>query len=385
MAPRMAPSNRYPPASELRTASAEVACAIRVGGGAYELNGSDSASRRKRSTEVGRSVADWPPAPTTGHAPESEREIVPVTWLTARIDAVQLTDPDLSRTKAREMIGCASEEATGAAARRGRTPSRRSSPACRSSECATGLAVTRQTFLVEGNPCHNLEVERVGTAHPSEIIVVGAHYDSAFGTPGANDNGSGVASLLALARRLRNHQPARTLRLVWFANEEPPHFQGADMGSVRYADRARQRGENIVAMLSLETLGYYSDEPGSQEYPGVLQAAYPDTGNFIAFVGDTDSRALVHRVLAAFRALTTFPSEGAALPDALPGVGWSDHWAFWRHGYPAVMVTDTAPFRYTHYHTTKDTPDRLDYARLARVVHGIDHVVRELIANGAEM
>lgn len=247
-----------------------------------------------------------------------------------------------------------------------------------------GHAVTRQTFQVNGRPCHNLEVELRGTTHAPEVIVVGAHYDSAPGTPGANDNGSGVASLLALARRLHGLQPPRTLRLVWFTNEEPPHFQGADMGSVRYAQRSRQKNERIVAMLSLETLGYYSDTPGSQKYPGALQAAYPDTGNFVALVGNTDSRELVHRVLAAFRSQTPFPSEGAALPDSLPGVGWSDHWAFWQQGYPALMVTDTAPFRYPHYHEPEDTPDKLDYPRLARVVEGLDHVVRELVANGAQ-
>jgi hypothetical protein len=248
-----------------------------------------------------------------------------------------------------------------------------------------GHAVARQTFQVDGKPFHNLEVELRGTASPAEIVVIGAHYDSAPGTPGANDNGSGVASLLALARRLHGLQPARTLRLVWFTNEEPPHFQGADMGSVRYAARAKQRGERIVAMLSLETLGYYSDQPGSQKYPDALKSAYPETGNFIALVGNSDSRELVHRVLAAFRAQAAFPSEGAALPDALPGVGWSDHWAFWQQGYPALMVTDTAPFRYPHYHAATDTPDKLDYARLARVVEGLDHVVRELVAQPAEL
>lgn len=240
----------------------------------------------------------------------------------------------------------------------------------------------RQTFEVDGLPCHNLELELRGTEFPDELIIVGAHYDSAHGTPGANDNGSGVASLLALARDLRDLHPKRTLRLVWFTNEEPPHFQGPNMGSVRYAHRASKRGEHIIAMLSLETMGYYSDQPDSQHYPGPLAAAYPDTGNFIAFVGDTASRALVHRVLQAFRRQTRFPSEGAALPDHLPGIGWSDHWSFWQQGYPALMVSDTAPFRYPHYHQPEDTPDKLDYDRLARVVAGLRLVVAKLTEDG---
>lgn len=242
----------------------------------------------------------------------------------------------------------------------------------------------RQTYEVDGKPCHNIEVVVSEGAARSEIIVVGAHYDSAIGTPGANDNGSGVASLLALARRMRSRASAsgRTLRFVWFTNEEPPHFQGENMGSVRYARRARQRGEDIVAMLSLETMGYFSDEPGSQRYPPPIQALYPDTGNFIAFVGDTQSRDLVRRVLAVFRKHAQFPSEGAALPGRLPGAGWSDHWSFWQEDYRAVMVSDTAPFRYEHYHTAQDTPDKIDYERLARVVDGIEEVIVELVANG---
>ncbi|MDD9940913.1 MAG: M28 family peptidase [Myxococcales bacterium] len=241
-----------------------------------------------------------------------------------------------------------------------------------------GYTARRQTFLVEGKPCHNLEVQITGTQHPDQIVVVGAHYDSAPGTPGANDNGSGVASLLALAGRLKGLQTARTVRLVWFTNEEPPHFQTPAMGSLRYASRSRQRGEQIVAMLSLETMGYFSERAGSQKYPGPLQALYPHAGNFVAFVGDLGSRELVHRVASAFRKQTPFPSEGAALPALLPGVSWSDHWSFWQQGYPALMVTDTAPFRYPHYHEPEDTPDKLDYQRLARVVEGLDRVVRSL-------
>ena len=195
---------------------------------------------------------------------------------------------------------------------------------------------------------------------------------------GANDNASGVAVLLALARALSPEKAARTLRFVAFANEEPPHFQNESMGSWAYALSCQQRGDDIVAMISLETMGYYSDEEDSQSYPFPMSAAYPSTGSFIGFVGNVASRHLVRRVVGSFREHAAFPSEGAALPSWIPGVGWSDHWSFWQAGYRAIMVTDTAPFRYPHYHTEQDTPDKLDYERLARVTLGLEKVIREL-------
>jgi hypothetical protein len=161
-------------------------------------------------------------------------------------------------------------------------------------------------------------------------------------------------------------------------NEEPPHFQSTDMGSVRYARRCRERGENVVAMLSLETIGYFSEREGSQKYPFPLSYFYPSQGNFIGFVGNRASRQLVRDVVGSFRTHARFPSEGAVLPAALPGVGWSDHWAFWQSGYPAVMVTDTAPFRNPNYHEASDLPDTLDYDRFARVVAGLEKVIAEL-------
>ncbi len=150
------------------------------------------------------------------------------------------------------------------------------------------------------------------------------------------------------------------------------------MGSWVYAKACRRRADTITAMLSLETLGYYSTAPGSQHYPPGLSLLFPSTGDFVAFVGDVSSRGLLRRSIGAFRDRTSFPSEGAALPQGIPGVGWSDHWAFWQEGYKAVMVTDTAMFRNTNYHTPTDTPDTLDYERLARVVQGLEHVITNL-------
>ncbi len=242
-----------------------------------------------------------------------------------------------------------------------------------------GYEVARQSFEVDGVECHNLEVELKGTTRPEEIVVIGAHYDTAHDAPGANDNGSGVAATLALAREFADARPERTLRFVLFVNEEPPYFQTEDMGSLRYARRSRERGEEIVAMISLETIGYFDDAEGSQVYPvGVLGWVYPTRGDFVAFVGDLGSRSLVRESIKVFREHAEIGSEGAALPQGIPGVGWSDHWAFWQEGYPALMVTDTAPFRYPYYHTREDTPEKLDYRRMALVVQAMMPVVAEL-------
>lgn len=235
-----------------------------------------------------------------------------------------------------------------------------------------------QEFEVQAKAVRNIEVDIRGEELEAGIVVVGAHYDSVHGSPGANDNGTGVAAVLELARLLNDQKLRRTVRLVAFVNEEPPFFYTNAMGSVRYAGRAAERGEKIVAMLSLETIGYYSDEPGSQRYPFPLSFFYPDTGNFIGFVGNLRSRSLVRHATGSFRQHARFPSEGLAAPGWLTGVGWSDHWSFWRAGFPAIMVTDTALFRYQQYHTAADRPDVIDYERFARVVDGLLPVVVDL-------
>ncbi len=242
--------------------------------------------------------------------------------------------------------------------------------------------VEREDFQAEGIPCYNLSVEIQGKDRESEIILLGAHYDSVPGSPGANDNATGVGALLEIARSLRGSPLQRTVRLVAFANEEPPFFQTPEMGSLVHARACRKRGDKIVAMLSLETLGCYRDEPGSQKYPPPFSAMYPSTGNFIGFVGNYSSRKLVRQAIHLFRESTRFPSEGGAPFGWIPGVGWSDHWSFWQVGYQAIMVTDTAPFRYLHYHTSQDTPEKIDFDRLARVVAGLTRVVVGLANEG---
>jgi Zn-dependent M28 family amino/carboxypeptidase len=208
--------------------------------------------------------------------------------------------------------------------------------------------------------------------------VIGAHYDSAGTAPGANDNGTGVAATLALARNMANLRGRSNVRIRWvfFVNEEPPYFQTPRMGSVVYAGQLRKSGETMIGMISLETMGFYSDRAGSQHYPSPLNLRYPDTGNFVAFVGMTSSRAFVRKTVGAFRAVAAFPSVGGSAPDFVQGIGWSDHWSFAQQGIPALMVTDTAPFRYPHYHTRYDTPDKVDYPRLARVVTGLEKMLR---------
>lgn len=242
------------------------------------------------------------------------------------------------------------------------------------------------TYETRGVTCSNIEATLAGTGgngiNASEIVVVGAHYDAVHGSPAANDNASGTAACLALARSFAGSPRPRTIRFVFFVNEEPPFFWTKDMGSLRYAESCKQRpdggSDNIVGMLSLETMGYFTDAKGSQDYPPLLSLAYPSTGNFIGFVGMSRDEAFVKRCIGTFRERCDFPSEGAAMPSLVPRVAASDHWSFWHAGYPAVMVTDTAPYRYAHYHKPTDTPDKLNYENMARVVTGLEAVVDDL-------
>ena len=247
------------------------------------------------------------------------------------------------------------------------------------SEENMGYRPAVRIFEVDGVQYRNVEAELPGTTRPGEIVVVGAHYDSVAGCPGANDNATGVAAMLAIAQAFTGTENVRTLRFVAFANEEPPFFRTDAMGSLVYARACKLRGEKIVGMISLESLGYYSDAPNSQRFPPGLRKFYPDTGNFVGIVGDENSRALVEMVYRGFRRVSDFPAQKAALPAELPGIGWSDHWSFWQCGYPALMVTDTAPYRYPHYHKPSDTPDKVDFPRYSLAVKGLTGAVKVLV------
>jgi hypothetical protein len=246
-----------------------------------------------------------------------------------------------------------------------------------------GYTVGRQEFIVEGKPVRNIDAliePRAGTVDP-EVLVVGAHYDSVRGAPGANDNASGSAAVIELARLLHDldGKSDKRIRFVLFVNEEPPYFRTEAMGSLRYARALAERRERVVGMYSLETIGCYSSKPGSQRFPFPFGLLLPHRGDWVAFIGLLGSRPLVHQTMRSFRSHTAFPSVGGVAPDAIPGMGWSDHWAFAQHGFQALMITDTAPFRYVHYHRPSDTPDKVDTESVARLVKGIERVIRDLV------
>jgi hypothetical protein len=243
-----------------------------------------------------------------------------------------------------------------------------------------GYQVHRQPFRADGQEIRNIEavVEPAAATSDARTLVVGAHYDSYLHAPGANDNGTGVAGVLELARLLSDlrAKSALRIRLVLFVNEEPPYFKTELMGSLVYARRLKESGEAILGMFALETLGFYSDVEHSQRYPPPLGLLYPTTGNYVAFVGLISSRSFVRETVASFRASAAFPSVGGTAPGFIPGIDWSDHWSFEQVGIPALMITDTAPFRYPHYHTAADSPDKVDYDRLARVISVLEKVIR---------
>lgn len=261
-----------------------------------------------------------------------------------------------------------------------------------------GHAVRRQGYTAEGRDVFNLEAEVRGVERPDEIVVVGAHYDSRCGmkrmrstrrepglpgTPGANDNASGIAGVNEFARRFAGTRPKRTLRMVAFVNEEHPFFQTPLMGSWVYARECRRKNENIVGMISLETMGFFSDEPGSQSYPFPYSLTMPDVGNFIAFLSDRRSAPWRDEIAAHFTRLTDFPLRAVGVPALVKRIGWSDDWGFWQEGYRGFSVTDTAFLRYKHYHATDDTPEKLDYGKMATV---LDAVIRAVaIVVGADL
>ncbi len=241
-----------------------------------------------------------------------------------------------------------------------------------------GYAVERQNYEVSVQKCSNLIAELPGRAEPGSIVLIGAHYDSVMGCAGADDNASAVAVVLALARECAGKPMRQTVRFVAFVNEEPPFFQTDSMGSRVYAKRCKERGDKITAMIALDGLGFYTDQPDSQDYPIPVGAFYPKQGNFIGFLGNVSSASITRQAIGTFRKHARLPSEGAAVPGFIAGVGWSDHWSFWQEGYDAILVTDTLPFRYEHYHTPQDTADQLDYDRMARAAVGLHAVLVEL-------
>ena len=239
------------------------------------------------------------------------------------------------------------------------------------------LEVELQKYAVTKIEVNNIIATKKGSSESDEIIVVGAHYDSCY-TPGADDNASGVAGLLEIAETLSKEQTQRTIKFIAFVNEEPPFFKTEDMGSIIYARDAKKRGEKIKLAVILEMLGYFTDKPFSQKYPPFLGPFYPNRGNFVAVVGNFSSRHFVKGFINDFKSATSLPIESLSIAGIIPGADLSDHWSFWKTGYPAIMVTDTAFFRNWNYHRHTDRYDTLDYEKMAHVVEGVKASLRKL-------
>jgi Zn-dependent M28 family amino/carboxypeptidase len=244
-----------------------------------------------------------------------------------------------------------------------------------------GLQVSRQPFTYDGHTYQNVIAEVRGTRETEDIYVVGAHYDAVEGSPGADDNASGVAGLLELARLAAEDPPPVTTRFAAFSLEEPPVFRTSRMGSNVYAQSLAGAGVTVRGMICLEMIGYYSTEEGSQFFPlAFFRLLFPTIGNFVAFVGDTASRAFTRDMRRAFQEHSGFPCVSLNTVRAVPGIDFSDHSSFWKYGYPAFMVTDTAFYRNPHYHTGGDRPSTLNYPKMAEVVVGLDAALREVAA-----
>lgn len=244
---------------------------------------------------------------------------------------------------------------------------------------AMGYAPALENFSYMNRLFSNVVVNIEGGKSPVEIVVIGAHYDTVAGTPGADDNASAVAMLLEICRHLKNEKPDRTIRLVFFTLEEPPVFRTEFMGSAVHAKAAKNRKENVIAMVSLEMLGYFSDEKNAQSFPlPLMSLIYPTTPNFIAVVGNISSRGLVSRVAASLRKAGGVNVETLSTVSFVPGVDFSDHRSFWKEGYPAVMITDTAFYRNPNYHTAGDTIETLDFQRMNSLLPALVKMVSDL-------
>lgn len=242
-----------------------------------------------------------------------------------------------------------------------------------------GMNPSIQDFTIDNMTFSNVVLTFTGLKYPREVVVIGAHYDTILGTPGADDNGSAVAMLLETARMLGNAELSRTLKLVFFVLEEPPIFGTENMGSRIFARRAKEAGMDIRAMISLEMVGFFSEDKGKQAFPlPLMNLFYSTTPNFIAVVGNFRSRALVSQVADGLKKGCMVPVEVLAAPAIVPGIGLSDHASFWKEGYPAVMITDSAFYRNPNYHQATDTFDTLDYKTMAELLKGLIYTVRVL-------
>lgn len=231
-------------------------------------------------------------------------------------------------------------------------------------------SVEEQIYEVWGIPYRNISI----TIGPEsrQRIVIGAHYDSFQGNPGADDNASGIAGLIELARLLSQESLTIPVQLIAYTLEEPPYFRSSDMGSAVHAKQLKTDNIDVIAMISLEMIGYYTDVPDSQDYPiPLMSLIYPTKGNFIAIVGNMGGMGIVRQAKSNMAEVMSLPVVSINAPSIIPGVDFSDHLNFWNQGYPAIMVTDTAFYRNKAYHSEDDTWDRLDYEKMGEVVKGV--------------
>ncbi|TWT38043.1 Aminopeptidase YwaD precursor [Posidoniimonas corsicana] len=249
-----------------------------------------------------------------------------------------------------------------------------------------GYHVEQEHYDAYGDEATNLIVEQPGRRRVDEVVLLGAHYDTFYATPGADDNASAVAVMLEVSRMLRGHVGKRTARYVAFACEEPPYFNldpTGPMGSQQHAANARRRGDKIRAMLCLEMVGYFTDEPGSQQVPEVIpplvRRLVPSRGDFLAAVGNLPSWRLLWPFRRGFKRASGLPLFTIALPEKVDAIRLSDNHAFWDHGYPALMLTDTSFLRNPNYHLESDTPDTLNYPRMTEVALGVAGAMRRLL------
>lgn len=245
-----------------------------------------------------------------------------------------------------------------------------------------GLEYKLQSYQYREKTFSNIIITLEGQKEPGEIFIIGAHYDTVFGTPGADDNASAVAVLLELCRLLKDYRPPKTLKLIFFVLEEPPAFKTKYMGSYVYAKTAKENKEKIYGMISLEMLGYYNDKKGAQLYPLPLMGLfYPKVPNFVGVVGDLKSRKLVKKAAKSIKKGCAVPVETLSTVKFVPGVDLSDHGSFWKMGYPAVMITDTAFYRNPNYHSMSDTIETLDFNKMAELLTGIKQVAIDLTSS----
>lgn len=241
-----------------------------------------------------------------------------------------------------------------------------------------GYEVERQPFTAKGVKCENLEATKTGSDKPDDIILICAHYDTAKDCPGANDNASGIAAMLEIARYFSHTNPGCSIRFVALTNEKPPFYGTEKSGSWIYAHRANHNCDKIRTAIILESLGYYNNANHSQLYPPPMSLFHPKQGNFLAMASNLGSMTTMRKFAKCFKKHSRFRFETMVAQNFLPWVKWSDSSPFWLNGYHAFMISDTAQYRYPFYDSVRDTPEKIDYQCLTFITDGLTRAIEEL-------